>query len=39
MKIAKIVFDVFRWMFYLVASIIAQEKIYEIVFPEKGETK
>lgn len=39
MKIAKIVFDVFRWIFYLVACIIAQEKIYGIVFPEKGEAK
>lgn len=39
MKIFKVIFNIFRWMFYLVACIIAQEKIYGIVFPEKGEAK
>ena len=39
MKIFKILFDVFRWIIYGVASYIAVDRVYRVVFPEKVETK
>ena len=35
MKIFKLVFDIMRWIVYTIASLIAMDKIYSIIFPEK----
>ena len=39
MKIFKILFDIVRYLVYAIASWIAVDKIYGIVFPEKVKTE
>lgn len=40
MKVFKVIFDVVRWLIYMITSVIVMDKVYYTVFPEKkGETK
>lgn len=36
MKIFKFVFDVLRYIVYILASIFMMDRLYKTVFPEKG---